>query len=138
MAAADTGGETRPRVSFDVAGIPAGKGSRTVGTRRDGSHYTRPGTTGEKEWAEIVAYSARANRPSADPLTPPYAVELRFWLPEPERPSWSWPSRIDVDKLARNCLDALVIGGLLLDDRHVVWLSVSKAYGTPGVRVSVA
>jgi Holliday junction resolvase RusA-like endonuclease len=60
-----------------------------------------------------------------------------FYMPRAEKATWEWPSKCDVDKLARCCLDGLVDGELLLDDRHVVKLSASKRYGTPGVAVVV-
>jgi hypothetical protein len=55
---------TEHRVSLLIAGIPAPKGSRIPGHRKDGSIFTRPANPSEKSWAEAVAYSAKANRPS--------------------------------------------------------------------------
>ena len=128
---------SKPRVSLVIAGEPAPKGSRTVGTRKDGSHYTRESSPGVKSWVEAVAYSARANQPGGRALEPPYEIDLAFSLRRPADPSWDWPSTCDVDKLCRGVLDGLVQGGLLVDDRHVVKLSASKRYGTPCVAVTV-
>ena len=125
------------RVSIVIAGIPSPKGSRIPGRRKDGTIYTRPANPGEKSWTEAIAYSARANRPGGKALEPPYEIELVFSMPRPAKPSYEWPSKSDTDKLARCALDGLVDGGLLVDDRHVVKLSASKKYGTPGVTVSV-
>lgn len=129
--------ECSPRVSLVVAGTPAPKGSRIPGRRKNGTIYTRPANPAEKSWTEAVAYSARANRLGGKALEPPYLVELVFSMPRPAKPTWEWPSKSDVDKLARCAIDGLVDGGLLLDDRHVVKLSASKRYGTPGVSVVV-
>jgi Holliday junction resolvase RusA-like endonuclease len=131
---------TDPRVSLRVAGIPAPKGSRTPGRRKNGTIYTRPASAGEKSWTEVVAYSARANRPAGKTLEPPYEVELTFFMPRPDKPSWEWPSKCDTDKLVRCVLDGLVDGKLLVDDRHVVKLIASKQYsgrGAAGVAVVV-
>lgn len=119
---------SKPRVSLLIAGIPAPKGSRTPGHRKDGSIFTRPASPSEKSWTEAVAYSAKANRPRGKTLEPPYEVEMVFSMPRPGKATWEWPSKCDVDKLARCVLDGLVVGELLLDDRHVVKLVASKQY----------
>lgn len=125
------------RATLSIAGIPAPKGSRTVGTRKNGSHYTRESSPGVKSWVEAVAYSARANRPKGQALAPPYEIELAFYMPQGKTAKWPWPSTCDTDKLCRGVLDGLVQGGLLVDDRHVVKLVASKEFGTPGVAVTV-
>lgn len=128
----------REVVSLRIAGIPAPKGSRTVGTRKNGTHYTRESSAGCKSWVEAVAYSARANRPKGKPLEPPYEIELVFSMPRSAKPKYDWPTKDgDVDKLVRGVLDGMVQGGLLVDDRHVVKLVASKAFGTPGVGVAI-
>lgn len=126
-----------PRVELAIAGIPAPKGSRIPGRRKDGTIFTRPASKREHPWVEQVAYAARANRPAGGTLEPPYVVALDFRLPEPKRPTYAYPALPDVDKLARACLDGLVVGELLVDDRHVVELRCSKRFGVPGVAVSV-
>ena len=117
------------RAHFQVAGLPAPKGSRIVGTRRDGSHYTRESSKAAGPWMEQVAWVARVQRPGGKPLEPPYEVELFFTMPRPAKPRYRWPSKDgDIDKLARTALDGLVRGGLLTDDRHVVDLIVHKRF----------
>ncbi len=135
-------GVVSPAVSLFVAGVPAPKGSRTLGRRRDGSTFTRPASNGEHRWAETVARAALAARARSSSLPgPPYAVRLDFRMPRPARPTHRHPSTSDVDKLARCVVDALVVGGLLTDDRHVVELVAAKAYvpadGEPGVVVHI-
>jgi Holliday junction resolvase RusA-like endonuclease len=130
------------RVSFRVPGTPAPKGSRIPGRRKDGSIFTRPASKGEKPWTEAVALIARGHRPpGGKPLEPPYKVELSFVMPMPKRPSHEWPSTGDIDKYVRSTFDGLVIGGLILDDRHIVDLCTSKRFGDPstiGVQITIA
>jgi Holliday junction resolvase RusA-like endonuclease len=84
-----------------------------------------------------VAYAARANRPGGKTLEPPYRIELEFRMPRPAKPKYDWPVVGDIDKLERGVLDGLVRGGLIVDDRHIIDLSSSKRFGTPGVAVTV-
>lgn len=130
--------ESAPRVSLAIAGLPAPKGSRTPGRRKDGTIFTRPASAGEASWVEVVAYSARVNRPGGKVLEPPYVLELNVRLPRPANPKYDWPTKDgDGDKLERAILDGLVKGGLLVDDRHIVECRWTKAFGTPGVSVTV-
>lgn len=128
-----------PDVRLFVPGTPAPKGSRTPGLRGDGSVFTRPAARGEEQWLEMVARVALGHRWRAP--APPYAVGLTFLMPRPARPEHPWPTRGDVDKLARAVLDGLVRGGLLEDDRHVVELQATKAWALadrdPGVEIVV-
>lgn len=124
-------------MSLFVSGVPAPKGSRTLGRRRDGSTFLRPASNAEHRWTATVARAALARRAQLGGIEPPsgapgYAVELAFAMPRPARPSHAHPSRTDLDKLVRAVLDGLVEGGLLLDDRHVVELAASKGWAPPG------
>jgi Holliday junction resolvase RusA-like endonuclease len=126
---------------FTVAGVPAAKGSRTVGRRRDGSIFTRPAGSREAAWSSTVAAAALAERARHGTLAPPYVVALTFAMPRPARPAHPHPTRGDVDKLTRLVLDALVTGGLLVDDRHVVEVTAVKRWaphGGEGVHVLIA
>jgi len=116
------------RVHIRVQGTPAPKGSRIPGRRRDGTVFTRPAGRGEKAWAETVAAMALPYRGT---LLPPYEVELTFYMARPKRPAWLWPSRNDLDKLVRCCLDGLVVGGVLADDRHVTGIHAVKRWPLP-------
>ncbi len=128
-------------VVFRVAGLPAPKGSRTTGRRRDGSVYSRPASGGEKPWTDAVALVARAHRPGGATLPPPYAVSLAFAMPRPGRAVHPYPTRSDLDKLIRGVLDGLVRGDLIADDRHVTHLIAMKRWaerrGAEGVTVIV-
>lgn len=129
----------RPRaggavIALIVKGHPAPKGSRTVGHRKDGTHYTRPASSSEHGWIEAVAQTAMWRASQADELPePPYEVTLSFYVERPKRPKYPWPTRGDADKLARAVIDGLVRGGVLTDDRHVVRIVADKQYATaPG------
>lgn len=131
-----------PEVRLQVDGTPAPKGSRIPGRRKDGSIFTRPASKREAPWVEQVALVAKVNRPSGQVLEPPYDIDLRFTLPSPKKPKYSWPTKDgDLDKLVRAVLDGLVHGGLLVDDRHVASLSARKEFaagGPGGVVVTVS
>jgi Holliday junction resolvase RusA-like endonuclease len=72
-------------------------------------------------------------------LEPPYSIELRFYLPEPAKPKYAWPTKDgDGDKLERAVLDGLVRGGMILDDRHATGCSWTKEFGVPGVAVVIS
>jgi hypothetical protein len=49
-----------PPTAFVVPGVPAPKGSRISGRRKDGSIFTRPASKGEHVWVEAVAKLVRA------------------------------------------------------------------------------
>ena len=115
-------------VSFVVPGVPAPKGSRISGRRKDGSIFTRPASKGEHAWVDAVAKVAE-KRPK---LKPPYSVELHFSMPRPKKPSHDYPTRGDLDKLVRAVLDGLTRGGTIVDDRHVVGLRAAKFWAEPG------
>jgi len=109
-----------------VDGLPAPKGSRITGVRKDGKLYSRPAHKGEKMFGELVAMACLQHKT----LTPPYKIILNFHLPKPRKPSYDWPVRGDIDKLARCVLDGLVRGGLIVDDRHVTKLDANKVFAT--------
>jgi len=118
---------------FEVFGEPAPKGSRTVGRRKNGTIYTRPANPKEKSWAKAVSDACRGHVG----FDGPYEVELKFRFVSPGKPSYSYPSRSDLDKLVRCTLDGLVVGQVLTDDRHVTRLVAQKEYGTEGCIIKV-
>lgn len=113
-------------VHFTVPGIPAPKGSRIVGRRKNGSLYTRPASKNEKAWTQAVATVASAYRHKG--VEAPYGVACVFYLPRPKKPAHDHPTRGDIDKFVRSTLDGLTEGGLIVDDRHVVGLSAEKRW----------
>lgn len=116
-------------VVFTVYGRIAGKGSRTVGVRKNGTRYTRPASKYEKPWVKAVGDAAIWRKAQGGALPePPYAVYLDFYFARPKRPSHDYPSQLDLDKAIRATTDGLVEGGLLSDDRHVTEYHVRKFF----------
>lgn len=121
---------------FTVEGHPAPQGSkRHVGNGRmiEASKRLHP-------WRDKVIEVVR-NQP-IDQFTTPVRVALEFRLPRPAKPKHELPiSRQagDIDKLCRAILDALTIGGLIIDDSYVINLTASKRYSPtlPGVTIKI-
>jgi Holliday junction resolvase RusA-like endonuclease len=123
-------------IEFTVEGDPGPKGSRTSGTRKNGTTFSRPSSKRQKPWETAVM------RVCADymveMLEPPYRVTLDFVMKRPKKPSWPWPSKDDLDKLERCTIDGLVKAGAILDDRHVIAGGTTKSYGDwSGCRIRV-
>lgn len=120
------------RAEFLVAGHAAPKGSRKYfGNGRSVEMCKRT-----KPWVEKVALASVAQGLTLDP---PYEVELRFTMPEPQKPKYRWPvSDGDLDKLVRAVLDGMQQGRLIVDDKHVTCITTEKKFGTPHVHVIVA
>lgn len=129
-------------ITFTVSGTPAPKGSK-VRTRYgmfESSKRVKP-------WETLVKAAAmRAGDDAAllGPLKPPYRVEMWFYIAKPRTTRAKHPVAPtigDLDKLFRACGDALVQGGLIEDDRHIVKLTAEKAWAVgekPGVIVRVS
>lgn len=140
-------------ISVWVSGVPKTKGSmeqqqhprtcrcRTCSTGRRGYRMVQS-VEGSEQWAALVARAVAdsvALSPAAGvghlPMGGSVAVRLAFWLPgDPIAPRAG-----DVDKLARNVLDALTKAGAYGDDVQVVRMICDK-YGpapAPGLLVQV-
>lgn len=110
-------------IEFFAPGIPRPKGSKDQ-FGRESSRYLR-------SWMDSIILVARgASRGYC--LDPPYRIEVEYVMPRPKRPTHPWPSTCDIDKLDRAVLDALVQGGVILDDRHVVAVTASKRFAEDG------
>lgn len=124
----------RKVVTYTVDGTPRPKGSRATGFTKSGRPYSRESNPRAAEWLK----SARAylsEQHVGEPLSPPYEVELTFYFEPPKKETW--PRSGDVDKYARNALDALTQAGAIEDDRHVLSLSAVKRYGIPRTEITV-
>ncbi len=120
------------RFDFTIQGDPVPKGSRTAGTRKNGTRYTRESSKRVKPWMvdatqELFAQQAAAGGRRFNRAT---SVHLIFYCHAPNRPTHAWPSIGDIDKFCRAVLDALTQAGVLLDDRHVISLTASKQFTT--------
>lgn len=118
---------------IDVSGEPAPKGSTAMGVTKTGKTYIRPASPKTKAWQKLVEASCA----DLTPLEPPYEVDIKFRFTSPQKPSRSYPSRSDLDKLTRTVCDGLVVGGVLEDDRHIIRLAAQKEYGTEGAHITV-
>lgn len=141
-------------IEFFVAGTPVTQGSKTAIVRGGRpilvEKHTDKARGGFVAWRHAVASEARRaaggdeDQDTGDdwPQPGPVIVTLSFGLQMPasapkRRRVWPIGARSgDVDKLARACLDAIT-GVLIGDDAQVVGLSVTKAYGRPGVRIQM-
>lgn len=120
-------------LSFFVPGLPTTQGNHRLS--RTGAIYET--TKGHAAWRRTVAQHASVQRPRWPDPAQPCAVFLDFFFPRPKRPTWPYPTK-DLDKLARASLDAVVAGGLIADDRHVVELVATKVWDDfGGLRVTL-
>lgn len=77
---------------------------------------------------------------ATEPIDGAVRVHLNFYIPQLKRPLPQPITRssYDVDKLARNCLDALTLARIINDDSQVVTLIATKEYSErPGVQISI-
>ncbi|MEU8157997.1 RusA family crossover junction endodeoxyribonuclease [Micromonospora sp. NPDC048986] len=124
---------TATGIRITVIGTPKPKGS----LKHIGRGRLVEQVTGSTPWRQTVAWAARSQH-HGDPIADPAVVlfEVRVALPKsaPKR-RIIWPatrSSGDIDKHARNILDALVDGGILADDSRVVDLRGRKRHCLPG------
>jgi len=118
--------------TFFVDGVPATKGSWKVSRGK-----LRPDNERERPWANAVAWTA--NAAGVKPLAGPVKLTIDLYFPKPKKPTNVFPSRNDVDKLARSVMDALT-GIAWADDQQVVELFVTKQWQAergPGAEVYV-
>lgn len=114
-------------LSVTVPGTPAPQGSkRHVGNGRliESSKAVGP-------WRDRIAWVARdaMTRTAVRTATGAVTVAVEFVMPRPKATPRATPAAVkrpDVDKLARAVLDALVLGGVMLDDSQVIDLRATK------------
>lgn len=119
-----------------VPGCAKTKGSMTAvqsTSRRYGKTHMVQSVEGSDDWAALVAsqvvmqYGTTRALPTFAKGTP-VGVSLRFWLPVADAVQ---THSGDVDKLARNVLDALTKAGAYADDVQVKALQVEKYPARP-------
>lgn len=139
---------------FRVDGVARGKGSfRLVKNKRNGKMFPVTDTPEAKDWEEAIGGHARylvnTQGLGGIPIDQACRVALAFRVDRPQkhwtavggRPSVDWRDypdrpghgRYDVDKKARLVLDALVHGGVLVDDSRVCSLQCDVFYTIKGV-----
>lgn len=121
-----------------IPGQPKPQGSKSIGYRKDGTAFMREANSKARPWRSVVI---DALKPVAtEPLTEAVRVHLHFYMPMLKKPLKHPITRssYDIDKLARSCLDALTLSGVIRDDSQVVTLIATKEYSeTPGVQIKV-
>lgn len=88
-------------------------------------------TAGSKEWRSEIAWAVRKYMRSTRPYEGAVQVVIMSFLPQPKSNRDPEPIAMrtgDVDKIARNVLDALVDGGAIKDDAQVVAQHSLKAW----------
>lgn len=122
---------------FFVAGKPAPQGSK----RHVGNGRMIESSKALKPWRELIAETARWNRPELH--TGPVLLKLDFIMPRPKAtPKTATPPAIkrpDLDKLVRAVLDSLT-GICYVDDSQVTDIIARKHVAgyedTPGVYIN--
>lgn len=124
---------TETRIRVEVDGVPKPKGSlKHIGRGRLVEQVAGSGT-----WRDQIAWACREQY-KGQPLTVPAIVDFEVRVAVPKsapKGRVTLPatrSSGDVDKHARNVLDALVDGGVLADDSRVVDLRARKRHCLPG------
>ena len=119
-----------------VHGSPAPKGS----LRHIGHGRLVEQVKGSAPWRAQVAAVATSAMSGRAPFTGPVQVATIVMVPHLKKRR-RWPitrSSGDIDKHARNILDALVDAGALVDDSQVVKLTVWKRYDDqPGAHITI-
>lgn len=124
---------TEARIHLKVEGTPKPKGS----LKHIGKGRLVEQVAGSKTWRDRIAWAAREQY-KGEPITAPAGVDVEVRVLPPK----SAPKRRvtlpatrssgDIDKHARNVLDALKDGGVLADDSLVVDLRARKRHCLPG------
>jgi Holliday junction resolvase RusA-like endonuclease len=118
------------RVAFQIAGTPGPQGSRVPGRRKDDTLFTRPSSKAGYAWMNLVATEAMVQRTKVGTLLAPYRISLFFWFTKARTSKLEYPSD-DLDKLTRATLDGFTHGGLIVDDRYVIGLTLGKDFHAP-------
>lgn len=113
------------KVSFEIPGKAAPKGSRTVGFRKDGSVYTREANTRVGQWMK-VAKEILEGEPE---LRPPYRLQVFFVFERPKKGKYEYPVQGDLDKLVRALCDSLQAASVIEDDKFIITIDAEKHYG---------
>jgi crossover junction endodeoxyribonuclease RusA len=139
-----------PSLAFEVHGDPAPQGSKNAGVSRAGKGFVyEQNSKTQTNWRQDVVKFAVAAREAAghETFDAPVSVIMLLRLRRPASVKISrrpYPAvKPDIDKITRNCLDALKQAGVYRDDAQVINLFVQKRYatddvaGSPGATIRV-
>jgi crossover junction endodeoxyribonuclease RusA len=116
-----------------VHGRAAPQGSKDLMTKASGQKYMKESSDNVKPWRTKIRRACLG--PDGRPLavfTGPVVVSIDFEFRQAKSNQDDYPTGQnigDVDKLTRAVLDALTQAGVIEDDRYVVHVSASKAWG---------
>lgn len=128
-------------VHLEVIGIPYPQGSKSAVIINKGKPNQRAviiegdrPSMRAKHQAWRTAVSLECKQVKRDPIDEPVAVVIEFRMPPPESDKYRTrhATNPDLDKLLRSTLDALVIGGLLVNDSRVCGIDARKRYVVAG------
>ena len=126
-------------LTIHVPGKPAPKGS----LRHVGHGRLVEQVKGSKPWREAIVLAAAQERDrwGWQTATGAVGVEIETTFERPKTSRHERPitrSSGDVDKLARNVLDALVDAHIIRDDSQVVAMCITKTHGqTAGATITI-
>lgn len=124
-------------IHLHVIGLPAQQGSKTRmpnGAMVDGNSPKARANLGA--WRQAVRAECRRwlEQHPAEPLAEPVELHLAFTFPQVASDPYrtAHVNTPDLDKLLRSTFDALVQGGMLVDDRKIWKVAAEKRYCWPG------
>jgi len=123
------------RLHITVTGQATTKGSMRA-HRRGEKTIVIEDTKNSKAWRSQVAWTARNEWGAREPMVGPLSVFVAIELEKPKSNRHARPvtrGSGDVDKLARNILDALQDARVYVDDAQVVNLVIGKSWCQPDV-----
>lgn len=117
-----------------IPGTPRPQGSKSV-NRRTG--YMFEANPSLKAWRAAMAGHLAAWTGTWfgawEPYDGPLVVDVTFWMPRPQRPTYSLPAvKPDADKLCRALGDAMTEARLIKDDARITAWQARKRYAEPG------
>lgn len=127
-------------LTFFVAGRPISQGSKTLGYSARGVPFMREADDKNlRPWRSDIVKVGKLAAGVAKWIIPrDAAVECLFYFTRPKTVTRARPTvKPDLDKLVRAVLDSLVGARILDDDANVTRLVGDKAYGIPGVRITI-
>lgn len=110
-------------IVYSVQGTPVTQGSKAIS--RTGRMYETG--KGWAAWRKAIKEATEEQVELTDTVLGGVRVSLTFRFPRPAKPKYDYPLK-DIDKLCRAVLDGMTAGGIIEDDKHVVYLTAYKEY----------
>lgn len=110
-------------IVYSVTGTPVTQGSKAIS--RSGRMYETG--KGWAAWRKAIKEATEEQVELTDTVLGGVRVSLTFRFPRPNKPKYDYPLK-DIDKLCRAVLDGMTSGGIIEDDKHVIYLTAYKEY----------